>query len=196
MKRFVALITAVIAIMFMAFLAATGSQMAGAAAQPLPGMCNGRSDPNLVIIAHANGRPRDVPKFILNVATDATGKPTGSLILDRGRARITVSDFCRVWQHQPDQSPGGDCETTYPTGAITAHAVGLTRLDGQTLLVRTDVRKMLDGSMLFRARYRTWSGAEISAAADTGGCDETGWTWIPAEEAWSPLVQMSVRASA
>lgn len=190
--KLVSVTAAIIALVASVALVVGGPARQARAAE-LPGMCNGRTDANLVLTAHANGRPSTVPKYILNVSTDANGSPTGAMILGQGPTRLMVSDWCRVWQHQPGQSPGGDCENAYPDGAITAHAVGLTKLDGQTLLVRTDIRKLSDGEMFFRVRYRTWTGEEATAAAETDGCDDAAWTWVPAEEGWYPLDQMSVR---
>lgn len=166
-----------------------------ARAAELPGMCNGRTDPNLVVTAHANGRPSSVPKYILNVSTDASGTPTGSLILGRGAERLLATDWCRVWQHEPGQPSGGDCEIAYPQGATTAHAVGLGELAGQTVLVRTDVRELADGQMFFRVRYRPWPGNETAGASEGDSCADAGWTWVPAGEGWAPLDQMQVRVT-
>lgn len=163
-----------------------------AAAAALPGMCTGRSDAGLVVIAHANGPSDAVPLYILNISTDATGHPDGSLVLGQGPQRIHVTEWCRAWQHQPGQQPKGDC-TAPPAGSTTVHAVGLTELDGTTLLVRTDVRKLSDGSMEFRVRYRAWTAQSSTTETGEEGCEETAWTWVPAEEEWFPLGQMMVR---
>ena len=162
------------------------------AAEPgqLPGMCSGRSDADLRIIAHAGGGPGAVPKFILNLTTDSTGQPTGALIVYRGPRHLTVTDFCRAWQHLPGQ-PSGDCEEGYPPGAVTAHAVGLGSRDGRLVLVRADVRKLADGENLFRLRYRAWPPGDTALAGDSG-CEDAGWTWIPGEETWAPLDQLRV----
>ncbi len=174
-----------------AALMATASASPAEAAQ-LPGMCNGRSDSNLLVIAHANGHPGAVPKFILNVTTDEYGIPSGTLILGQGSQRIQVTSLCRVWQHLADQPSQGSCDETYPEGAVTAHAVGVTQAGGTTLLVRADVRQTSEG-LYFRARYKVWSPGEEQALADEGGgCEDEGWTWIPGGEGWAPLDQMKV----
>ena len=192
-NRIAVVFVALLAILAGVVLIAAAPSGPAARAAELPGMCNGRADPNLVVTAHANGRPDSVPKYILNVSTDASAVATGSLILFRGADHLQVTDWCRVWQHQAGQPSGGECETTYPEGATTAHAVGLSTSDGQTLLVRTDVRRLSDGDMFFRVRYRTWSGHEEAAApAEEAGCEDEGWTRVPAE-GWYPLDQMRVR---
>lgn len=186
--------------LFAAALAAVAGLMPGAAvaqAEELPGMCNGRSDAGVVLIAHANGRPGIAPKYILNVTTDETGLPTGTLVLDRGRSRLLVEDWCRVWRHLPGQPTGG-CEDEAAgdvEGAATAHAVGTGRLrDGRDVLVRTDVRRTDEGSF-FRVRYRLLGSQDHDAevvAAEDGGCEDEAWTRIPAE-GWYPLDQMQLR---
>ncbi len=160
-------------------------------AATLPGMCNGRSDANTVVVAHSNGRPTAVPRFILNLSTDGNGVPTGTLILGSGRDRLQVTDWCRLWQHIAGQQSKGDCEESYPAGAITAHAVGMTQLAGKATVVRADVRELADGQMYFRVRYRTWT-VEQTKATTEDSCADEGWTWVPAEEGWAPLDQMKV----
>ncbi|HEX6127525.1 MAG TPA: hypothetical protein VF071_00730 [Candidatus Limnocylindria bacterium] len=169
-------------------------------------MCNGRTDPNIKVIAHA--RPSaTVPRYVVNVWTDATGAPFGALVVDQDGDRIVVDQWCRVWQHLPDQ-PGGQCSEEVPEGAITAHAVGLgTHAEGRSVIVRTDVRATDEG-LFFRVRYRVPESHDAAIAADDGGCGdeggcgegdeheggcEDGWTRLPAE-GWYPLRQLSVRA--
>ena len=160
-------------------------------AAPLPGMCNGRSDPNLVVIAHANGPVS--PRFILNVNTDRSGHPSGSLMLGRGPGTLTASNWCRVWQHLPGSQPQGDCETAYPVGAITAHAVGIGSFGGHAVVVRVDVRKYADGTMGYRLRYQPWNPSQGATTLEDSCNGE--WTWVPAEETWSPLTQFMVKAT-
>jgi hypothetical protein len=176
-----------------ALLAAPG---AGAVEGPdLPGMCLGRSDPGMTLTAHANG----TPKYILNLETDATGDPTGVLILGRSKTRVYADDLCRFWQHMPGQEPGGGMGEDAEEGATTAHAVGIGMLaDGTRVLVRTDVRVNEEG-MFFRARYRVMGqhGDEsVTAAADDGhddgGHEDDSWTRIPTE-GWAPLNQFNLR---
>jgi hypothetical protein len=148
-----------------------------AAAAATPEMCNGRSDPNLGITAQSGGAVGPALKYFLGISSDATGSATGRLVvgLPGSAQRLVVTDWCRVWQHQPGQPSNGSCGLTYPEGAITAHAVGTTELGGQDLLVRTDVRELASGSMLYRVRYRP-------LATETASDDcETGWTKLPGE---------------
>lgn len=179
-------------------LAARGSAPAAAAELPGAGMCNGQKAPNLEVIAHARASG-DIPKFILNVSTDANAVATGTLILGQGRDHIVVTDICRVWLHLPENTP--KCEEPYPEGATTAHAVGLTaRRDGTPLLVRADVRESEEEGTTFRVRYRALTGEHEAAPAAMGeedGCEgeDESWTWIPAEEEWAPLDQLMVRAA-
>lgn len=183
-----------------ALVAGMGMMPGGAAvqAEELPGMCNGRTDAGVVLIAHANGRPDGVPKYILNVATDEAGTPTGTLVLEQGPSRLLVEDWCRVWRHLPGQPTGG-CEDEVSAdvseGAATAHAVGTGRLrDGREVLVRTDVRRTEEGAF-FRVRYRPVGDhdheAELAAAED-GGCEDDAWTRVPAE-GWYSLDRMQLR---
>lgn len=181
---------------------ATALQPADVAAEgpEIPGMCNGRTDPNVVLTAHANGRSNGVPKYILNLWTDSTGKPFGVLILGRGENRLIVEEWCRLWQHVPGQEPeggSGQCEAddhegeVEDEGATIAHAVGIGRLrDGTKVLVRTDVRGTEEG-MFFRVRYREMGAhhEEVSTLAEDDGCEDDSWTRVPLE-GWAPLDQL------
>lgn len=185
---------------------ASTSSSASAEGPELPGMCNGRSDANVVLIAHANGKPSEVPKYILNLYTDATGKPFGTLVLGQGKGRLEVTDWCRLWLHQPGTEPGGGGQCEGDAGhdpdqdMVNAHAVGIGWQNGQKLLVRTDVRSNEEG-MFFRVRYRAMEqhheGDEghLDAAAheDEGDCEGGGWTRVPAEHGWAPLKQLKIR---
>jgi hypothetical protein len=174
-----------------AALAATDGPAVAADGQEVP-MCNGRSDPNLVVIAHANRGSK--PKFVLNVATDASGAPTGTLILDRGPGHLAVTDWCRVWQHTPDSEPR--CGMPYPEGATTAHAVGQAVLpDGTPIVVRADVRETDDGTF-YRLRYRPLGMHDEALADEGGGCEDESWTWVPSEDGWGVLDQLRVRVTA
>ena len=189
------MLIAVLAATLVAVAAVTASRPAGAAELPGLGMCNGRADAMLKVIAHANGHGDGV-KLILNVTTDAAAVATGSLILDQGPNHIVVTDFCRVWQHLPGTEQ--KCEEPYPEGAVTAHAVGVTTdRAGTPLLVRADVRQTAEGKF-FRARYRALTGeqeAVAAAMAEEDGCEDEGtWTKVPAE-GWAPLDQLIVRAA-
>lgn len=168
----------------------TSASTKHAASAATPEMCNGRSDPNLHVTAQANGATDSVPKYFVNVANDASGTAAGTLILSLpgSSERLVVTDWCRVWQHLPGQPSSGSCGMTYPAGAITAHAVGTTELDGQSLLVRTDVRQLATGEMTFRVRYRP-----LGTETATDDC-ETGWTKVPAE-GWYPLDTFRVDAA-
>lgn len=174
------------------------------ASEEVPGMCTGRSDANVVLnaLARASGA---APKFILNVSTDPTGEPTGTLILGKAGERVELTDLCRVWQHLPDQPSDGSCEMEYPEGAVTAHAVGVgTRSGGQHVLVRADLRETSEGRY-FRVRYRDWPPGGAHEDGDHGvgalptleqhegeGCEDETWTRVPLEE-WLPLHQFKLR---
>jgi hypothetical protein len=179
-----------------------GSPGIGAEGSQLPGMCQGRSDPNVVLNAHAQS-----PKLILNVSTDQLGVPYGVLILEKGALRLYADLFCRLWQHLPGQPTGGECEgetpddaATEPEGATIVHVVGLGNLkDGTAVLVRADLRETEEGKF-FRLRYRVMGshgGHEnetIAPAAhdDGGGCEDETWTRFPAE-GWAPLKLLKAR---
>ena len=167
------------------------------AAQHEGGMCNGRTDPNLVVIAHANGKPEAVPKYILNVTTDELGQPSGTLVFGRGSERLIVEDFCRLWQHQEGQIPGGggECgDEDIPEGATIVHAVGTSTLaDGLPALVRTDVRATEEG-MFFRLRYRV-QGEHEEEAGGEDGCEDETWIRFPEEGWYHPLDQLRVHAA-
>ena len=183
-------------------LASPGST-ANAEGPARPGMCNGRTDASVVINAHANGQPSlEVPKYILNISSDAEKNLSGTLIVGKGTERVLVEDWCRLWLHQPGDVPGGgsgqcedgDAHDPNDEGAINAHAVGIGWHMGQQVLVRTDVRQS-EGEIFFRVRWRAMGehheeGA-IAAAEEEGGCEDEGWTRIPAEE-WAALDQLIV----
>jgi|GEM_PF-2308251 len=174
-------------------VAAEGHQM--------PGMCNGRSDANVVLNAHANGsRAAGVPKYILNLSSDDAGQPWGALIVGQGKDRLYIDDWCRFWMHRPGGEPGhggGQCEDgeahdPNEEGAINAHAVGTGWHNGKQVLVRTDLRRSDEG-VFFRVRYRDFGAHHGAVAAEHDGCeDDGGWTRIPAD-GWLPLSQLNVR---
>jgi hypothetical protein len=173
----------------------------------LPGMCNGRSDANTVVNAHANGQPNAVPKYILNLSSDSLGEITGTLVLGKGPDRLQVVEWCRLWQHiagDPYGGHGGECDEGggegEDHGSTNLHAVGLTTFHGDRVLVRTDVRENDEGKF-FRVRYRVLGDHGEDDCGDEGGCEEVtveeepcegGWTRIPAE-GWLPLDQLKVR---
>lgn len=167
-----------------------------AAEGALPGMCNGRSDPDTVVVAVANGRGQPT-KFILSLTTDGAGTPTGTLILGQGPQRIEITQWCRLWQHIPGQTEGGSCEHSAPAeDAITAHAVGQGYLlDGRRIVMRADVRESDEGAV-FRVRYRVPDDQHHELTALAGEHDECegGWVRIPAE-GWLPLQHLNVRAA-
>lgn len=153
-----------------------------------PGMCTGRSDASLTVVAHAYG----APKYITNVETDPDGRPTGVLILGKSPDRLYVDDFCRLWQHLPGQEYGGHDEGVPPAeGTTTAHAVGIGTLsDGTRVLVRTDVRQTEDGAF-YRIRYRPLGGSgDHDDHLTVTGHEE--WTAVPTE-GWAPLDRLVVR---
>jgi hypothetical protein len=163
-----------------------------AAEGPLPGMCSGRTDSDLVVVAIANGGATH-PKYVLSVVTDPVGSPTGTLVLGQGSERLEVTQWCRVWLHVPGTSGGGSCEDAeVRDDATTAHAVGVGALrSGQIVTVRTDVRRTDEG-IFFRVRYRLPEEhhAETAMTEHDDGCDG-GWQRIPVE-GWSPLRQLHV----
>jgi hypothetical protein len=163
-----------------------------------PGMCSaGQPAPLMTLNAHANG----TPKFVLNLETDASGVPSGVLILGRGEQRVYTDDLCNFWEHQPGQVPGGEGhdgeghagEAEVPEGATIAHAVGIGHLtDGTEVLVRADVRETEEGAF-FRARYRALGQHEEAEGTDGGEAHEDeAWTWVPGE-GWLPLDHLKIR---
>jgi hypothetical protein len=173
-----------------------------------PGMCNGRTDSNVGVNAHANGRPSEVPKYILNLSTDDLGAPNGTLVVGRGKGRLLVQEWCRMWLHQPGSESGGHCsgdEGHDPDeDIVNAHAVGIAWYKGERVLVRTDVREHdvrkhdvseHEDKREFRLRYRAIGQHhedETSAAEEDDGCGDESWTRIPTE-GWYPLDRLKVR---
>jgi hypothetical protein len=174
-------------------------------------MCNGRSDAGIAVNAQANG----TSKYVLNIKTDGEGNPKGRLILGQGPDRVSVSDFCRMWAHLPGQPPG-PCGREEDIGTTNVHAVGLGTLDGEAILVRTDIRETDEG-IFFRVRYRPLpdhgeddenggggcedeggdgcgEGGGAGGGHEDGGCDDESWTRIPAE-GWLPLQQLNARGT-
>ena len=165
-----------------------------------PGMCNGRSDENMLINAHARGGT----KYIFNVSTDERGHPSGDLIVGRGKTRLHVDDFCRVWQHIDGLEPGGhgdghgSCGANLSSGATVVHAVGTGRLDdGSPILVRTDARET-DKGMFYRVRYRKMGSHthEATAHADEQGCSGEDWVSLTAGHGWPSLDFLEVQVVA
>ena len=186
---------ALVAIMSAFGFAAAASPVA-AEGSAVPGMCNGRSDENVVVNAHARGGS----KYILNVSTDSRGHPLGELIVSRGTKRLYVDDFCRVWQHIDGMAPGGhgSCSTHLSSGATVVHAVGTGRLnDGSRILVRTDARRTDDGPF-FRVRYRKMGSHahEATAHADEQGCSGEDWVSLLPSHGWGSLDHLKVRVIA
>lgn len=168
------------------------------AAEPQGGMCNGRSDPNVVVTAHANGSMVPI-KFILNLTTDPAGLPAGTMVLGKGAGRVIAEDWCRLWQHVPGQQPGhdggdghepggmpgggghepgggcagehDDMATEGDHGATIVHAVGAGLLtDGSRVRVRVDARGTDEG-LFFRVRYKPMGAGHGDTGHDeSGGC--------------------------
>lgn len=167
----------------------------------LPGMCAGRTDPSVVLTAHATGRPvSGATKFVLNLATDDVGHPTGVLILGTGANRLLVADWCRLWSHIPGQTPEHGEDPSEPMeGATIVHAVGIGVLrDGTRVLVRTDLRAADEGNF-YRVRYKPLGTgehdeAEPSPVEPAQDDHDDGWTRVPAE-GWSPLTIFKVRSA-
>lgn len=200
MKQRIAAIVGVVGLLVAGVLVSATSSVPRAAAEepPLPGMCNGRTDPDLVVTAHANGRPGAVPKYILNLWTDGAGVPSGTMILGRGADRVLVEAWCRTWHHLPGQPFPDTCEAGEQEGATNLHAVGVGTLrDGSQVLVRTDVRSNEEG-MFFRVRHRPLTGHDGGEHEEGehddggGGCEDESWTRVPAE-GWYPLDQLNAR---
>jgi hypothetical protein len=161
------------------------------AADEVPGMCKGRTDPNIRIEASARG----TIGYLLNVWTDSSGRPRGALTLHQGGTWLRITQWCRLWQHNPgDEAEKGEEEI--PEGATVAHVVGTgTLADGTPILVRTDLRSTGDGNA-FRVRYRPLGGHDephdevtVSAHDDE---EEEGWVRFPAE-GWAPLQRFNLR---
>jgi hypothetical protein len=168
----------------------------------------------MVLNAHANGRPKDIPKYILNLETDSSGAATGVMVVGKAAERLYVDQFCRFWQHLPGMEPGGGGHEPgeghdpgaghvpgdEAEGATMAHAVGIGTLrDGTRVLVRTDVRGTEEGTF-FRVRYRAMGqhggeeGHEVTAAEGEDGetHKDEAWTMVPVE-GWAPLDMLKLR---
>jgi hypothetical protein len=193
------------ATLLLAGAAATSASATIAAEAPdLPGMCNGRSDADVVLTAHTVGADaKRSRKLIVNLETDADGHPTGVLVSGSGTDRLEVVDWCRLWTHRPGDVPEGDGhDGDLPDDSATiVHAVGtMVADDGSRVLVRFDARGTEDGDV-YRVRYRTMGAHDDipdDATHDDGTHDdsshgddghESAWTFIPAQR-WAPLTQL------
>jgi hypothetical protein len=179
-------------------LATSGAGCAAGAEEgpALPGMCSGRSDPDTSIVAVASG---SVPgsgsaDYAVTIQTDAEGRPSGSIVFERGGVRLVASDLCRVWGHVPGE-PTGQCpDAGSAEGATVLHAVGIGSFtDGAEVVVRTDIRETKDGRY-FRVRW----GARDTSREDAGAtgqpseaCGE-GWTRYP-DGGWATLDTLTVQ---
>ncbi|MDN4483194.1 hypothetical protein [Demequina lignilytica] len=197
MRRFSVSVRAAVLAAFMGLLAAAIAPPA-AASPAQPGMCQGVRHADVTVIAHANGAPSEVPKFILNLWTDADAQVFGTLVLGKGAGRLEVTDWCRLWYHEPGMTgQGGDHEDEglAEEGATIVHAVGVTSLrDGTQVMVRVDVRGGEDGDV-FRVRYRPWPVGHDESATEhdvTGDeHEDEPWVRVPIE-GWYPLTQLRV----
>ena len=202
------------ATLLIVLLAASGSGCSVAAEEgpTLPGMCNGRTDADMLMIARASGGldgAQDAT-LVLEVRTDAERTPTGSISFEHDGIRLLVDDICRVWGHQPGQEAGTCSDAspaqgaTQPEGAAIAHAVGITTLDGAEMVVRVDVQGTEEGRR-FRVRWRpvetSHDASAVPSAQDSGGRGSGGgedggcggdWQRYPAD-GWATLDELDVR---
>lgn len=163
----------------------------------LPGMCNGRKDPDTLVAARAGVATANPPQasYTLNVRTDADGLPTGVIVLEQGNDRLYVDELCRLWGHVPGESAGQCPDAGSAEGSTTVHVVGIGSFrDGAEMVVRADMRQSQDGRF-FRVRWRPIeTDHESGEAAPTqvaGECAE-GWDRYPGE-GWAPLDTLEVQ---
>ncbi len=192
-------------------LVASGSGCAVAAEEgpTLPGMCNGRTDADMLMTARASGGLDDTQDatLVLEIRTDAERTPTGSISFEHDGFQLLVDDICRVWGHQSGQEAGTCSDATPSEGATNAHAVGITTLDGAEMVVRVDVQGTEEGRRL-RVRWRpvetSHEASETLSAQDSGGRGPGGgedggcggdWQRYPAD-GWATLDQLDVKAGA
>ena len=198
-------------------LVASGSGCAVAAEEgpTLPGMCNCRTDADMLMTARASGGLDDTQDatLVLEIRTDAERTPTGSISFEHDGFQLLVDDICRVWGHQSGQEAGTCSDATptegatQPEGAAIAHAVGITTLDGAEMVVRVDVQGTEEGRR-FRVRWRPVEtshdasetlGAQDSGERGHGGSEDGGcggdWQRYPAD-GWATLDELDVRVGA
>lgn len=116
------------------------------------GICSGRTDAGFGIMATAGG-PGSGPSFSLDVKSDDSSHVTGSMTFEGYGYSFSTEQWCRIWQHRPEDAP--ESGMPYPAGAMTAHALGYAALgDGTTVFLRADVRHLADGTIIYRVRYQ------------------------------------------
>lgn len=190
------------AVLMLAGMLATAMASWGCSAEAdpgssLPGMCNGRKDPDTLVEARAGAAKADAsqPGYTLNVRTDADGLPTGVIVLEQGGDRLYADELCRLWGHVPGESAGQCPDAGSAEGSTVVHVVGIGSFrDGAEVVVRADMRETKDGRF-FRVRWRPIDNEHESEAPASpqaaGDCGE-GWDRYP-DEGWAPLDALDVQ---
>lgn len=151
-----------------------------ASAEGEGGPCNGKTTSSQRIEAHLVGKAsRTSPKVIVHVESNADGVITGELVFERGRDRVLVGRWCRLWS-------GGEGGAAGHEGVV--HVLGTeTRRDGTQHLIRVDVTNSEGGEV--RVRTRSLSHGGHSESVET----EHGWTSLTGE-GWLPLSRLRIRS--
>lgn len=151
-----------------------------ASAEGAGGPCNGNTTPLQRIEAHLIGKAsRTAPKVIVHVESNADGVITGELVFERGRDRVLVERWCRLW------SGGNEGESSHE-GVV--HLLGTdTQRDGTQRLVRVDVKSSEGGKVRVRTRSLSHGGHSESVES------EHGWTSLTGE-GWLPLSRLRIRS--
>lgn len=141
------------------------------------GSCRGASAPLRTVQVHVVGRQaqRDVGvKVVAELASDELGRVSGELVVGRGRQRLEVLAWCRLW------SGGRGADEV--EGVLHVLGVAADRL------VRLDVKAPEDdqeGSWKVRVRTRAshheGTSEVIAETRESNDGEEVGWTSLTGE---------------
>lgn len=139
------------------------------------GPCNGASLSRQSVDAHLVGRGSHVsPKIVFRVSTDSSGRVTGKLVLERGVGRLSLTNWCRMWQGEKNSS--------------VLHVLGEQSLaDGTKRYVRVDLKSEDRGRVRVMTKRAGHGGHEDTVT--TTASESEGWTSLTGE-GWLSLQRM------
>lgn len=144
------------------------------------GPCRGASAPLHTVQVHVVGRQAQREtgiKVVADLASDELGRVSGELVAGRGRQRLEVLSWCRLWS---GGRGSGETESVLHVLGLAADASGDDRL------VRLDLKPPeaeFDGSWKVRVRVRPVDDehAHSSLATASDEHDDGGWQSLTGE---------------
>lgn len=178
------LLTSVLLAVLSVIVVAPATQV-GATTQPSSnGLCGGESTPLLHLRANATGRhSREIPKVIIGLSSDVVGSVRGNLIFERGKYRLQVLQWCRLWVGNKTRD-----------NSDTVHAVGIfTNPNGSISLLRADVRYYPTTALRLRTRpLQHEDHMGVLNASNEEDEEHAGWASV-VDQKWIPLTHVRVQ---